>query len=595
MNMSERSFGTWWQPAACAVLVGLAATAGCSVTTSRSTPGGAAGGGGTLATAGIQGGGGSGGVANGAGGTAGTQDAPPASDAGVDGGARSDAMAGGGSAGGQGGAGGLGGAGAAGTGASSVDGGAGRDAAGASGGAGASGSGGAAGAGGAPPTGPSVTVTLTETPEAFRNPMKGFRPSRYIPDAAFPDGEYVSTYKHYVAYSALESSAGDGVQKIKDWSDANWSGLRAQNRKVIPRVLIAYPGTGEYWGDIAHDGTPAEWTTATLKARLVAFAAKLGQAWDGDPRVAAVEMGLWGKWGEHNIYPDQVGGSDRIPADFAQALGDAFNAAFKNKKVMIRYPNTFPNDTNVGFYWDSFALPDDDNAGGGAGIVARDVWRTQMLSGELAYDWGDQSRLGGSPAGTLSSNSNTDYVIGYVQRLHASSLGWIAQYTPDGGTISANAARLQKALGYRFVIQQASFTAVVAAGSSMNVSLSVANVGNAPFYYSWPVEISLLDDARKVVWRSTFASADVMRWAPGGVSSQLQGVFAPNVAPGTYTLAVAVLDPAGNAPSLRFANTNYYAGGRTPIGRVAVGGATEPPSQQLGSFDGLKTDTSLSY
>jgi hypothetical protein len=439
----------------------------------------------------------------------------------------------------------------------------------------------------------SVTVQLTETSEAFRNPMKGFRPSRYIPDATFKDYEYTSTYKHYIPYSALESSAADTAQKIKDWSDASWGGLRARNLKVIPRVVIVYPGTGEYWGDLPHDGTPAEWATPELQARLVAFVAKLGQAWDDDPRVAAVEMGLWGKWGEHNIYPDTVGGSDRIPAGFQKALGDAFVAAFKKKKILVRYPNTFTDYANFGFYWDSFALPDDDNAGGGAGIVARDVWRSQMVSGEVAYDWGDQSKLGGSPNGTLGSAANTDYVIGQIQRLHASSLGWIAEYTPDGGTISANAARAQKALGYRFVIKGATFSGNVSSGGTMSVALTVTNVGSAPFYYGWPVEVSLLDDARAPVWRATFTTADVTQWV-GGASQTVQGTFAlTTVANGTYTLAVAILDPAAGKPGLRFANTNYYRGGRTPIGRVTIGGSA--PAQSLGPFDALKGDDTLSY
>jgi hypothetical protein len=595
-----------------AMLLVLAATAACSGSSPRSTVGGhsgtTGGGGGASGTAG-------GSSGNGTSGDAST-DRDPTLDAARgddvaavnDGGAGTGGTAGAGAAGKGGGGGGMAGSGAAGTsggagtggiglgGATGKDGGAGAGGRGGSGVAGAGGSAGAGGGiGGGAGAGVSMTITLTETPEAFRNPMKGFRPSRYIQDTSFKAYEYTSTYKHYIPYSSLESNAGDSAQKIKDWSDASWGDLRARNLKVIPRVTIVYPGTGEYWSDIPHDGTPAEWTTATLKARLVAFVAKLGQAWDDDPRVAAVEMGLWGKWGEHNIYPDQVEGSDRIPADFQQALSDTFNAAFKNKKVMVRYPNTFANDTNVGFYWDSFALPDDDNAGGGAGMVTRDVWRTQMLSGEVAYDWGDQSHLGGSPNGTLSSNANTDYVLGYVARLHASSLGWIAEYTPDGGAISTNAARLQKALGYRFVIKQASFTAALAPGGSMDVTLSVANVGNAPFYYPWPVEVSLLDDARKVVWRSTFAAADVTRWLPGGALSPREGSFSPTVPPGTYTLAVAVLDPAGDAPSLRFANTNYYRGGRTPIGRVAVGGAPKAPAQDLGAFDGLKADDTLSY
>jgi hypothetical protein len=438
-----------------------------------------------------------------------------------------------------------------------------------------------------------VTVALSETMEAFRNPIEGFRPSRYIGDAAFPDHEYASTYKHYVPYAALESSAADTAQRIKDWSDANWAGLRAHNLKVIPRVVIVYPGTGEYWGDLPHDGTPSQWATSTLTARLVAFVAKLGVAWDDDPRVAAVEMGLWGNWGEHNIYPDQVDGSDRIPVETQKALGDAFVAAFKSKKVMVRYPDTFTDYQTFGFYWDSFALPDDDNAGGGVGILTRDVWRAQMVSGEVAYDWGDQSMLGGSPNGTLSSVANTDYVLGYIARLHASSLGWIAEYTPDGAAISANAARVQKSLGYRYVITKATFGATIAVGGRLDVALTVANVGSAAFYYRWPVEVSLLDDARKVAWRATVGTADVTQWQPGG-TYELTATFAPSVVAGTYTLAVAVLDPAANAPALRFANSNYYRGGRTPLGRVGVG-LGPAPAQDLGAFDALKPDDTLSY
>lgn len=440
--------------------------------------------------------------------------------------------------------------------------------------------------------GSTTTVTLGETSEAFRNPMKGFRPSRYIQDGSFKAYEYASTYKHYIPYSALESSAADSVQKIKDWSDANWGELRSKNLKVIPRVVISYPGTGEYWGDLPHDGTPNQWNTAALRTRLAAFVTKLGQAWDSDPRVAAIEMGLWGKWGEQNIYPDTIDGSDRMPASMQQVLGDAFAAAFKNKQVMVRYPNAFQSFSNFGFYWDSFALPDDDNAGGGAGVVARDLWRTRMQSGEVAYDWGDQSKLGGNPNGTLSSAANTDYVIGYVRKVHASSLGWIAEYVPDDGAISSNAAKLQKAFGYRFTIERAAFTTSLAAGGALDLSLDVKNVGSAPFYYDWPVEVSLLKADRSVAWKGVLTGVDVRKWLPDD-TAKVQGVLTPDVLNGTYTLAIAVLDPASSKPSLRFANTSYYQGGRTALGKVGIGAA--PTDQDLKPFDALEADESLSY
>ena len=78
---------------------------------------------------------------------------------------------------------------------------------------------------------------------------------------------------------------------------------------------------------------------------------KLGEAWDNDPRVAYVEMGLIGEWGEHHdpdistvfpphYQPNHVAGRTWIPG-IEKVLGDAFTEAFKNKKVMVRYAYEF--------------------------------------------------------------------------------------------------------------------------------------------------------------------------------------------------------------------------------------------------------------
>jgi len=446
-----------------------------------------------------------------------------------------------------------------------------------------------------------ITVNLAETQEAFKNPIKGFRPTRYIGDSGFKDYEYSSLYKQYIKYTDLEYNASDTVQKIKDWSNKAWDGLEKKNLKVIPRVVIKYPSGpagGEYWPDgIPHGNDIAtEWTSDTLRDRLIGLALKLGEAWDNDPRVAAVELGLWGKWGEHHIYPATISSGStngHIPAWFQQALGDTFTTAFKNKKVMVRYPETF-SGYDFGYYWDSFALPDD--ARSGTGEIENDRWKTQMNSGEVAYDWGDQSKLGGSPNGTLSSDSKTDYVINWIQRTHTSSLGWIAEYKTSGSNsdaIKVNSTRIQKALGYRFVIDQVTFSSRSSQGGAVYVSFKVSNVGNAPFYYIWPVEISLLQCDRSPVWKDTFHT-NITQWLPGE-SYNISEVFIlpKNLACGTYTLALAVLDPAGNQPSLRFANTNYYRGGRTPVGKIGIG--QNPIDQKLGNFDSLKLDDTLSY
>lgn len=446
--------------------------------------------------------------------------------------------------------------------------------------------------------GETVTVTLTETAEAFPNPMKGFRPSRYIQDPVFPVREYVSVCKHYIKYTDLEYSENDTAQKIIDWSNKAWEGIEKKNMKVIPRVVIVYPngpdnGSEGYWPEgIRHNDPVYQWLTDPFKRRLRTFIAKLGEAWDDDPRVAAVEIGLWGNWGEHHIHPLELPGQggNRIPEDFQKAIGDAFVKAFKNKKLMVRYPETF-TDYDFGYIWDSFALPDDEECG--KLIIKRKKWKTQMISGEVAYNWGDQTLLGGSPDGTLSGTGGTDYVIDWIKRTHASSLGWIAEYDMSDPKIAENAARMQKAFGYRYVINKATYTKALIPGEPLSLTFEVSNVGSAPFYYQWPVEVSLLDQERGVQWRG-IVHVDIRKWNPGRTYTVTDSFTIPEDLPReTYTLALAVLDPSGNVPSLRFANTNYYTGGRTPLGRVGIG--REPDEASPEPFDSLYDDHTLFY
>ena len=442
-----------------------------------------------------------------------------------------------------------------------------------------------------------VTMDLFETEEAFPNPMKGFRSTRYI-EQQLDIKEYTTVFKHYIKYTDLEETETDTAQKIIDWSDEIWKRLPERNLKVIPRVVIWYPngpggGSHGYWAE----GIPAKdrierWLTDELKERLTAFIYKLGEAWDDDPRVAAIEIGLWGSWGEHHIWPLSLPDSteDRIPLDFQQILGDACLKAFPNKKLMVRYPETFL-DYEFGFYWDSFALP--DNIDCGELIKQRNLWRTQMISGETAYDWGDRSLLGGSPNETLSRNDSTDYVIGWIKDTGASSLGWISDYSGVDQTIRENAAYMQKTLGYRFVVTSAMYPTSVEPGAQMSLSLTVVNVGSAPFYYQWPLQMSLMNENREVIY-SDFIHVDIRNWTPGRIYKVWEVFDIPeDLERGEYIVALAILDPAGFVPSLRFANKNYFCGGYTPLGRIGVG--TEPAEFELFNFDSLYYDRSLYY
>jgi hypothetical protein len=52
-------------------------------------------------------------------------------------------------------------------------------------------------------------------------------------------------------------------------------------------------------------------TAINFRDRVVSLIKKLGEVWDDDPRVAFIEMGIWGLWGEH--HHEAFGGFGQLP------------------------------------------------------------------------------------------------------------------------------------------------------------------------------------------------------------------------------------------------------------------------------------------
>ena len=137
------------------------------------------------------------------------------------------------------------------------------------------------------------------------------------------------------------------------------------------------------------------------------------------------------------------------------------------------------------------------------------------------------------------------------------------------------------------------------------------NSVSSPFYYDWPVEISLINpETKEVVWKQTLESAKVSQWMPGDKWDPSRNVYtiAPedyeiqetltlpsDFKPGKYAIAISVLDPAGMLPSLRFAVFNYWNGGRHPMGYVGVDQTIDEYKIQLSSFDDIQSDKTLKY
>jgi hypothetical protein len=251
------------------------------------------------------------------------------------------------------------------------------------------------------------------------------------------------------------------------------------------------------------------------------------------------------------------------------------------------------------------------------------------IGGETAYDWGNSDiQPGPSPTESVANEAHRNFIINTIRWLHCTQLRWIENYDTTNAEARAGADLIQQAFGYRFILEKATFSPSVK-NNKLHVTLHVKNVGSAPFYYNWPLEVSLLDpDDRSVIWKQTFADADIRDWLPGDGWTEpkwspsdnwakyhpnknwadktpgwakppktctVSGDFKVTLPTGRYILAIAILDPAGNLPSLRFATSQYFKGGRHPIGIVAVNQGEGGPLPDDMIFDDPAKDNSLHY
>lgn len=507
-----------------------------------------------------------------------------------------------------------------------------------------------------------VTVSYDEYQKAFRNPMKGFREffspgiDRIREEYPYP---YGSLNKEYMQWNMIEDDARDGVDKIIAYSNHRWKGVEEMNVKVIPRVFLVWvepwhggqpknpnnpddlvgwhwpkgipAETGPYkqipnsvgaYVDEKDKNTPIAggYFDPSFPERVEKLVEKLGQAWDNDPRVAYVEMGIIGEWGEHHdpdlsTYwaphdePDHVANRTWIPG-MEKVLGEAFAKAFKNKKVMVRYAYEF-KDYEFGIYWDSWAQPQEIVRGYEEMKKLGDRWKTQPIGGEITWNWGDLARFK-SFEEVAANDSTRSYVMEQIRNLHCNHLGGITWANFKDPQFMRNAEILQKAMGYRFVVKEFSYPSEVKAGGHMiPISFKVINTGSSPFYYNWPVEIALLDpETHQKVWGKVLDDVNISEWMPGDnwsvkeekyltapqVYSISQEVMVDESIPkGEYILALAVLDPAGMQPSLRFANENYFEGGYHPMGYIGVNESITNKILDRAQFFDIQSDKSLKY
>ena len=145
-----------------------------------------------------------------------------------------------------------------------------------------------------------------------------------------------------------------------------------------------------------------------------------------------------------------------------------------------------------GIYWDSWSIDQEIVRGYGEMKKLGDRWKNQPIGGEITWAWGSLAKYN-SFEEVVGDYDTRELVINQIRDLHCNHLGAITWANFNDPTFIPNAELLQKTMGYRFVLSDFTYPAIIKNNEKFTVSFDVKNTGSSPFYYNWLVEIALLD------------------------------------------------------------------------------------------------------
>jgi hypothetical protein len=302
---------------------------------------------------------------------------------------------------------------------------------------------------------------------------------------------------------------------------------------------------------------PPDWNSPTFIDAFQQLMTALGQRYDADPRLGFVDVGGYGTYGEWNT------GGVGAPITLANAkkLVQAVLTAFPHHSVVV---NTMKPELvvpilamspRIGVRMDCLGA---DFFGGtfDAYAAIRDRWKTAPVITEWCH----------TPNETSIQRGAAQVLKYHVSVTSSGNAPWTFAQMYASQRSAWRAAAMHA--GYRYEVASLSTPVVWHSGVRQTVTLRMANVGSAPTYDNWRVQLRLVrSDGTVASWAAL--PINLKRVLPGiGTVTAPIAFTAPR---GTYTLTVAVLDPSKYAAPMALATAGRTSRGDYPVGVVRVG------------------------
>lgn len=278
----------------------------------------------------------------------------------------------------------------------------------------------------------------------------------------------------------------------------------------------------------------------------------LGENFDSDPTLYAVDICLPGAWGEgHNLY--------LYPEEDITKLIDTYTSVFKNTLLMgqialpdmIRHAN---NTVPTGWRGDGFGEPEHLNTRYPVRVSRLDdVWKTAPVSLESYWWLGEWQRKGW----------DIDKIIEFSLKWHVSTFN--AKSLPIPYEWRDKIDNWVKTMGYHYMIDSFTHPTSAAVGSIVQFSLIINNVGVAPIYKKLPLRVSLIG---KQTFCNFVTDIDITKWLPGKNIETFDIRIPRNTLPGNYDVEIGIFDD--NKNTIYFCTNAEQDGKYYKVGNITI-------------------------
>jgi len=307
------------------------------------------------------------------------------------------------------------------------------------------------------------------------------------------------------------------------------------------------------------------WENPVFLEKLKNFIDAMGKRYDGDPRVAFIDIRSYGQWGEGHL--EYLKGSKEISLDGMKRHIQIHLDAFRKTRLLLPWGvkrldpvYEWAIDNGVGLRRDGILWHSD-----GSELVrckgkapAYGEWSCRDVK---AKDW--RLAWGEGLEGKILDDT-TRGVFTY-QNLAQSDISdvFVKEMRPF-------VDKLTNMMGYHFVLMEASFPNSANSGANFEASMLWSNKGLAPIYIPCRVEAALLGDDGKLAARSPAIGSQPSGWLPGQEAREKISLKF-DVPKGSYRLALGLFSGAkGDSPDVKLGMESDCVGGWHVLGRLSI-------------------------